>query len=77
MNFLDVLRIFKLLLHLESNLAEIWNIGPIYKGKKSGAFFSKVFQTFDFMSILHEKVLENGNFLSKIQRENWTKYLKI
>ena len=39
--FLNVLRFFKLLLHLESNLAEIWNIASIYKGKKSGAFFLK------------------------------------
>ena len=37
--FLDVLRIFELLLHLESNLAEIWNIASTHKGKKSGAFF--------------------------------------
>ena len=35
--FLDVLRIFELLLHLESNLAEIYNIASIYKG------FSKIF----------------------------------
>ena len=39
--FLDVLRIFELLLHLESNLAEIWNIASIYEGKKSGVFFLK------------------------------------
>ena len=39
--FLDVLRIFELLLHLESNLAEIWNIAFTHKGKKSGAFFLK------------------------------------
>ena len=39
--FLDVLRIFELLLHLESNLAEIWNIASIHEGKKSGVFFLK------------------------------------
>ena len=39
--FLDVLRIFELLLHLQSNLAEIWNIASTHKGKKSGAFFLK------------------------------------
>ena len=39
--FLDVLRIFELLLHLQSNLAKIWNIASTHKGKKSGAFFSK------------------------------------
>ena len=39
--FSDVLRIFELLLHLESNLAEIWNIASTHKGKKSGAFFLK------------------------------------
>ena len=39
--FSDVLRIFELLLHLESNLAEIWNIASTNKGKKSGAFFLK------------------------------------
>ena len=39
--FSDVLRIFELLLHLQSNLAEIWNIASTHKGKKSGAFFSK------------------------------------
>ena len=39
--FSDVLRIFELLLHLKSNLAEIWNIASTHKGKKSGAFFLK------------------------------------
>ena len=39
--FLDILRIFELLLHLESNLAEIWNIASIDEGKKSGVFFLK------------------------------------
>ena len=39
--FSDVLRIFELLLHLQSNLAEIWNIASTHKGKKSGAFFFK------------------------------------
>ena len=39
--FSDVLRIFELLLHLESNLAEIWNIASIHEGKKSGVFFLK------------------------------------
>ena len=39
--FLDVLRIFELLLHFGSNLAEIWNIASTHKGKKSGAFFLK------------------------------------
>ena len=39
--FSDVLRIFELLLHLKSNLAEIWNIAFIHKGKKSGVFFLK------------------------------------
>ena len=39
--FSDVLCIFELLLHLESNLAEIWNIASTHKGKKSGAFFFK------------------------------------
>ena len=33
--FSDVLRIFELLLHLESNLAEIWNITYTHEGKKS------------------------------------------
>ena len=37
--FSDVLRIFELLLHLQSNLTKIWNIASIHKGKKSGAFF--------------------------------------
>ena len=37
--FLDVFHIFELLLHLESNLAEIWKIASTDKGKKSGAFF--------------------------------------
>ena len=37
--FSDVLGIFELLLHLKSNLAEIWNIASTHKGKKSGAFF--------------------------------------
>ena len=39
--FLDVLRIFELLLDLESNLAEIWKIASTHKSKKSGAFFLK------------------------------------
>ena len=39
--FSDVLCIFELLLHLQSNLAEIWNIASTHKGKKSGAFFLK------------------------------------
>ena len=39
--FSDVLRNFELLLHLKSNLAEIWNIASTHKGKKSGAFFLK------------------------------------
>ena len=39
--FLGVLRIFELLLHLVSNLAEIWNIASIYEGKKSGVLFLK------------------------------------
>ena len=39
--FSDVLRIFELLLHLQSNLAEIWNIASTHKSKKSGAFFFK------------------------------------
>ena len=39
--FLDVLHIFELLLHLESNLAEIWNITSRHEGKKSGVFFLK------------------------------------
>ena len=30
-----VLRIFELLLHLQSNLAEIWNITYTHEGKKS------------------------------------------
>ena len=33
--FSDVLRIFELLLHLQSNLAEIWNITYTHEGKKS------------------------------------------
>ena len=37
--FSGILHIFELLLHLESNLAEIWNIASIHKGKKSGVFF--------------------------------------
>ena len=37
--FSDVLRIFELLLHLQSNLAEIWNIASTHKGKITGAFF--------------------------------------
>ena len=61
--FSDVLRTFELLLHLESNLTEIWNIASIHKGNKSGAFFSKILSTFDFMPILHKKMLENNNFL--------------
>ena len=39
--FQDVLFIFELLLHLESNPAEIWNIASIHEGKKSGVFFLK------------------------------------
>ena len=39
--FSDVLHIFELLLHLESNLAEIWNIASTHEGKKSGVFFLK------------------------------------
>ena len=39
--FWNVLHIFELLLHLQSNLAEIWNIASTLKGKKSGAFFFK------------------------------------
>ena len=38
--FSDALRIFELLLYLESNLAEIWNLAFTHKAKKSGAFFS-------------------------------------
>ena len=33
--FSDVLCIFELLLHFESNLAEICNIGSIHEGKRS------------------------------------------
>ena len=58
----DVLHMFELLLHLKSNLAKIWNIASTHKGKKSGAFFWKILSTFDFMPILHEKILENYNF---------------
>ena len=71
--FSDVLRIFELLLHLESNLAEMWKIASIHKGKKSGAVFWKILSTFDFMPILHEKISKNdkfwwfsGNFSCKI-----------
>ena len=39
--FSDVLRIFELLFHLESNLAEFWNIVSIHEGKKSGVFLVK------------------------------------
>ena len=42
--FSDVLRIFELLLHLQYNLAEIWNIASTHKGKKSGVFFFKYWQ---------------------------------
>ena len=55
--FSGVLRIFELLLHLQSNLAEIWNLASTHKGKKSGAFFLKNLSTFDFMLILHEKIV--------------------
>ena len=61
--FSDVLRIFELLLHLQSNLAEIWNIAFTDKGKKSDAFFFLMLSTFDFISILQEKILENCDFL--------------
>ena len=37
--FSDFLHIFELLLHSESNLAEIWNTASIHEGKKSGVFF--------------------------------------
>ena len=37
--FSDVLCIFELLLHLESNLAEIWNIASTHKGKNLEHFF--------------------------------------
>ena len=39
--FLDVSSNFELLLHLDSNLAEIWNIACTHEGKKPGAFFQK------------------------------------
>ena len=39
--FSDVLSIFELLLYLQSNLAEIWNIASTYEGKKSGVFSLK------------------------------------
>ena len=40
--FLDVLRIFELILHLQSKLTEIWNIASIHKCKKSKAFFLNI-----------------------------------
>ena len=59
----NVLRIFELVLQLESNLAEICNIASIHKGKNLEHFFWKILSTFDFRPILHEKILENDDFL--------------
>ena len=42
--FSNVLRIYELLLHLKSTLAEIWNIASRHRGKKSGAFFEEYCQ---------------------------------
>ena len=63
MEFLGVLRIYELLLHLVSNLAEIWYMASTDKGKKSGALYWKILSSFDFMPILHKKMPENDNSL--------------
>ena len=61
--FLDVLGTFELFLHLESNLAEIWNIAPTHKGKKSGAFILKNIINFWFYANFVWKNLERLWFL--------------
>ena len=54
--FPDVLRIFELLLHLESNVAEIWNIASTHEGKKSGVF---VFEKYCQLLILCQFCTKN------------------
>ena len=49
--FSDVLRTFELLMHLQSNLAEFWNIALYIKAKNLEHFFSKVLSMFDFIPI--------------------------
>ena len=75
--FLDVLLIFELLLHLESNLAEIWNIASTHKGKKSGAFFFKNIVNFWFYANFTQKNSEKSTKFIIFQDfflQNWTLY---